>query len=154
MVVSLTGLLLGWKKNTGGYILPSSAKGSSLQAEEWLSIAELQQRATAVLINEVDNQLSSEIDRIDVRPDKGMVKFTFKGHYQEIQLDCATGEVLNIGLRRSDFLEQLHDGSLVDRYLGTKFFKLFYTTVMALALLTFTITGFWLWLGPRRMRQH
>ena len=29
-----------------------------------------------------------------------------------------------------------------------------YTTTMKLALVTFTITGFWLWYGPKRMRRN
>ena len=32
--------------------------------------------------------------------------------------------------------------------------KLAYTSVMGLALLGFTVTGFWLWYGPRRMRAR
>jgi len=69
-------------------------------------------------------------------------------------LDGATGEVLHVGKRNSDFIEQLHDGSYVDRLLGSDLgaFKLFYTTVMGSALFVFCVTGFWLWYGPKRMR--
>ncbi|MEJ2005854.1 MAG: hypothetical protein P8X57_13055 [Cyclobacteriaceae bacterium] len=57
--------------------------------------------------------------------------------------------------RRSDFIENLHDGSIVDNIANIPggYFKLFYTTLTGLALLTFTITGFWLWYGPKHMRK-
>ena len=50
----------------------------------------------------------------------------------------------------------IHDGSILDYYIATSNgqIKLFYTSIMGLALLTFTITGFWLWYGPKRMRKR
>jgi hypothetical protein len=87
--------------------------------------------------------------------DKGMVKFVFLDHFWGIQLDGATGKLLHIEKRRSDFIENIHDGSILDSYFKTngEQIKLFYTSIMGLALLTFTITGFWLWYGPKRMRK-
>ena len=40
--------------------------------------------------------------------------------------------------------------------LGTDYgqIKLVYTSIMGTALLIFTITGFWLWYGPKRYRAH
>lgn len=38
--------------------------------------------------------LDTVIDRIDVRPDKGVVKISFKDHYIGLQIDGATGKVL------------------------------------------------------------
>ena len=40
-VISISGLLLGWKKNSGGIILPKSAKGSSTVLNEWISLDSL-----------------------------------------------------------------------------------------------------------------
>jgi hypothetical protein len=94
------------------------------------------------------------LDRIDIRKDKGMVKFLFSDHFTGLQLDGATGNLLHIETRRSDYLEKVHDGSIIDFYLGTSgVFKLIYTTLMGVALLVFTITGFWLWYGPIRMKR-
>lgn len=152
LFISITGLLLGWKKDSKGYLLPSTQKGNSSVATDWLPLSDLQDQALYYL-DSLDNSLDSSIDRMDVRPGKGIVKFTFEEHYQELQLDLMTGQLLSFGKRRSDLLEQIHDGSIIDRRLGWKFFKLLYTTVSGLALFTFTITGFWLWYGPKRMRQ-
>ena len=152
-IVAITGLLLGWKKQTG--LLPPSQKGTSTNPADWLSIDSLRLKANTYLLDSIGSDLSTEIDRIDIRPDKGMVKMVYKGHYWGLQLDCTTGAVLQVDRRASDFMEQIHDGSILDLNLktGSDIFKLFYTSVMGIALLLFTITGFWLWYGPKRMRK-
>ncbi len=45
-------------------------------------------------------------------------------------------------------------GTIVDNLVGFSggTFKLAYTTIMGTALLIFTITGFWLWYGPKRFK--
>jgi hypothetical protein len=152
--ISISGLLLGWKKNSNGYILPETQKGTTADLKQWLPVDSLHTIACTTLHSEVSTDLSLEIDRIDMRKEKGSVKFVFVDSFYEIQLDGATGDVLSIGKRRSDFLENIHDGSLVDDYLGSEgYFKLIYTSLMGVSLLIFTITGFWLWYGPKRMRK-
>ncbi|KAA2219530.1 MULTISPECIES: PepSY domain-containing protein [Maribacter] len=155
LFISITGLLLGWKKNSNGLILAKTEKGTSTELMDWLPLETLKQNAQKIFRDSISTELSPEIDRIDVRPDKGILKFKFVDNYYGIQLDGATGNLLKIERRRSDFIEQVHDGSILDRYLGTSDgqIKLFYTTVMGLALLVFTITGFWLWYGPKRMKR-
>ncbi|MCC7222217.1 MAG: PepSY domain-containing protein [Chitinophagales bacterium] len=153
--VSVTGLLLGWKKHSNGLILPKSYKGTSTDLKDWLPIDSLHTIACSVLHNSVSKDLSLELERIDIRKDKGMVKFIFIDHFWGIQLDGATGQLLHIERRNSDIIENIHDGSILDYYFGTtdEQIKLVYTSVMGLALFTFTITGFWLWYGPKRMRK-
>ncbi len=155
-IMALTGLLLGLKKNTGGLIQARSYQGTSTDLNEWLPLEALRQQANTILRDSVSPTASLELDRIDVRQDKGMVKFIFAEGFRAIQLDGATGELLFIESRRSDFIEKIHDGSLVDYYLGTQGdpFKLIYSTTMALALLVFTVTGFWLWYAPRKARRR
>lgn len=154
-LISVTGLLLGWKKHSGGIILPKSHQGTSTDLKDWLPVDSLHKNACKILHDSVDASLSLEIERIDIRKDKGMVKFVFAEHFWGIQLDGATGKLLHIEQRRSDFIEKIHDGSLLDHYFHTSNtqIKLIYTSIMGLALLTFTVTGFWLWYGPKRMRK-
>jgi hypothetical protein len=153
-IVAITGLLLGWKKHTGGVILPKSYEGTSTDLKDWLTIDSLHTIACNVMHDSISSTLSLNLERIDIRKDKGMVKFVFNDHYWGIQLDGATGKLLHIEKRRSDIIENIHDGSILDHYFGTggEQIKLVYTSVMGFALLTFTITGFWLWYGPKRMR--
>lgn len=154
--VAITGLLLGWKKHSGGLILAKSYEGTSTDFKQWLPLDQLHQIACKVLHDSVSRNLSLELDRVDIRKDKGMVKFVFVADYWGIQLDGATGKLLHLERRRADFIENIHDGSILDKYLGTsnQQIKLVYTTIMGLALLTFTITGFWLWYGPKLMRRQ
>lgn len=154
-VIAVSGLLLGWKKHSGGLILPKSYRGTSVALRDWLPLDSLHRRACAILHDSVSADLDLELERIDVRPDKGMVKFVFIDHYWGVQLDGATGELLHIERRRSDIIENIHDGSIMDYAAGTsgEWIKLVYTSIMGLALLTFTVTGFWLWYGPKRMRR-
>jgi hypothetical protein len=147
-----TGLLLGWKKATG--LLPKTAKGTSGTSQQWVSLDSLQQVAQRYARQEL--KLSDEIDRIDVRPQKGIAKIVFVQHFTELQLDCTTAAVLSVTTRRSDFIEKIHDGSILDFLLGSdgETAKLTYTTLLALGLLLLSFSGFWLWLNPLRIRRQ
>lgn len=155
LIVSLSGLLLGWKKNSNGLILPKSHQGSSTELKDWLPIDTLHNIACRTLHDSIDANLSLELKRIDARPEKGMVKFVFTEHFWEIQIDGATGKILHTDQRFSDLIENIHDGSILDYLFHTKnnVLKLIYTSFMGVSLLTFTITGFWLWYGPKVMRK-
>jgi uncharacterized iron-regulated membrane protein len=154
-IVSITGLLLGWKKNSGGYLLPDSVQGTSKNLNEWLSIDSLHNIATTYFVDSVAPGASTKLERIDIRNEKGMVKFVFEHDFLGLQLDGVTGKILLVEKRRSDFVENIHDGSIIDKHFGTgNIIKLIYTSVMGIALLLFTVTGFWLWYGPKRMRKQ
>ena len=154
-IIGITGLILGWKKNSNGLILPKSEEGTSTQLSNWLPLDQLQDIAFKTLLDSIDKNIDLNLQRIDARPEKGMIKFVFDNHYWGVQLDGATGDLLAITKRRSDFFENIHDGSILDIIFGTKgeIIKLIYTTIMGSALLIFTITGFWLWYGPKRMKK-
>jgi uncharacterized iron-regulated membrane protein len=155
-IIAITGILLGWKSHSTNLIIPQSYKGSSVDLQNWLPIDSLHKKALLILKDSISSDLSADLDRIDIRKNKGMVKFIFENHTWEIQLDGATGNVLNIGKRHSDFIEDLHDGIILDTWFNTssKPFRVIYTSIMGLALLLFTITGFWLWYGPKRLKKH
>ncbi|MDO5980539.1 PepSY-associated TM helix domain-containing protein [Flavivirga spongiicola] len=154
--ISITGVLLGWKKHSNGIILPKSHYGTSTDLKEWIPIDSLHIIACKTLQDSISTNLSLELDRIDMRKDKGIVKFVFSDHYWGVQIDGATGNVLSVRRRNSDIIENIHDGLILDRYFNTsgKQIRLVYTSIMGLALLTFTITGFWLWYGPKQMKKR
>jgi uncharacterized iron-regulated membrane protein len=153
--ISTTGLVLGWKKNTNGYLLAKSHKGKSSELSQWLSFDSLHAVDVKALQESVSSELSPEVDRIDARPEKGMVKIVFADHYWAVQLDASTGKVLHMERRRADFIEHLHDGSYFDKLVGSdsQAIKLGYTSVMGLSLLMLTVSGFWLWYNPKRIRK-
>jgi hypothetical protein len=156
IIVSGTGLLLGWKKNSNGFLLAENRQGTSTDMSRWQSMDSLHRSAIRLLRDSVDPALSQTTDRIDVRPEKGMVKFTFKGHFHAIQIDAATGHMLSTEIRRADWIEKLHDGSILDQYLISdgQPFKLTYTTITSVGLMLLSFTGFWLWYNPRRIRRR
>ncbi len=156
IIIAVSGLLLGWKKHSAGFILPISYQGTSSDLHAWLPLDSLHKCALQILQDSFSSSISTKIERIEVRQDKGMLKFVFADRYIGMQLDGATGTLLHIEQRRSDVIENIHNGSILDKYLGTSNgqIKLVYTSVMGLALLTFSLTGFWLWYGPKRMRQR
>ncbi|MCK5539143.1 MAG: PepSY domain-containing protein [Bacteroidales bacterium] len=155
LVMSVSGILLGWKKNSAGLIQAPTVKGISNDASNWLSIDSLQKLAIIAYGDSISSSFLPKINRLDIRPDKGMAKVIFEDAYWGLQIDCTTGEILQIERRYSDFIEQLHDGSIVDDMFGFESgaFKLFYTAFTGLALLLFSATGFWLWYSPFRIRK-
>ena len=154
-IVGVTSILLGWKKDSEGYLLPETQSGSTSNLEEWLSLKELNNIAQSTLRDTLNTEVIPVLDRMEIRKEDGVVKFSYKNTYDGLQLDGATGKVLSFGTRRSDFIENLHDGSILDTIFKTEsgIFKLTYTSILGTALLLFTITGFWLWYGPKRLKK-
>lgn len=60
-IVAVTGLLLGWKKNSNGLLLAKSYKGSSTLSKDWLSVDSLSKQAVYYL-KQSDSSLSTHID--------------------------------------------------------------------------------------------
>ncbi len=153
--VGITSILLGWKKNTNGWLQAKTETGISTDIHKWKTMGEIMEIAQNKMKDTLASRQSIEIDRIDVISDKGIIKISFKNHYWGLQIDATSGKVLKKEWRTSDFIEQLHDGSILDVIFntGTHFFKIAYSTLMGLALITFTFTGFWLWYGPKRLKK-
>ena len=91
----------------------------------------------------ISPKLSPEIDRIDIRPEKGIAKFICKKAYRGIQVDATTGALLLIEKRHSDLMEDIHDGSILDSVFGTdgEEIKSSYTAIMGLSLFLLVISG-------------
>jgi len=105
LLVILTGMLLLLKKESS-WIQPVSQRGSSQElALKFDQVLEIAKTVPEAHIGSWD-----DIDRLDVRPAKGMVKVRAENRW-EIQIDTRTGEILQVAYRRSDLLESLHDGS-------------------------------------------
>ncbi len=105
LVILCTGLLLQLKKEVA-WIQPVEHRGAgtvpSLGFDALLGIV----RA----IPEAEVVTWDDIHRLDVRPDRGIIKVTARNRW-EVQVDAALGTVLQVAYRRSDLIESLHDGS-------------------------------------------
>jgi len=145
IIILITGILLLLKKDVA-WIQPPSQKGSSQELK--LSFEEI--LAVVSKVPDVNLKEWKDIDRLDVRPKKGLIKVRGKNDW-EVQLDSKTGEVLQVAERRSDFIESIHDGSYFHDYV-----KLGLFLPVAILLVGIWGTGLYLFLSPYmgRKRQY
>ena len=148
VISSITGVLLALKKDVN-IIQPPTQKGVSKDLAEWKSLDEISRLAEKTFHEVYPDQKENKIDRLDVRPSKGIVKVLFKEGNWEVQIDGKSGEIKSIAKRYSDWIESLHDGSIV-----SDGFKLVSMNFLGIGLLFLILTGVWLWYGPRRVRKE
>lgn len=105
LLVLVTGLLLQLKKQLPWVQPPEQRTEQSVPT---VSMQQILDAAMSVPEAQIDSW--EDIDRLDVRPGKGIVKVSANNRW-EVQVHLGTGEVLQHAYRRSDLIEQLHDGS-------------------------------------------
>ena len=110
-------------------------------------MAELATLSEKALYQQYPEQKNNTIDRLDVRPSKGIAKVLFEEGNWEVQIDGKTGKIKSIAKRYSDWIESLHDGSII-----SDLFKLVSMNILGLGLVFMVVTGLWLWYGPKRYR--
>ena len=142
LLVIGTGLLLMLKKDVA-WIQPPTQRGSTKE----LGVSFDQILASAKSVPEAGIEGWEDIDRLDVRPSKGMLKVRANNRW-EIQVDAVTGEVLQTAYRRSDFIESLHDGSFFHDKV-----KLFIFLPSGVILLLLWVTGIYLFVQPYLLRR-
>ncbi len=143
LVILLTGVLLQVKKHWF-WVQPPTISGSTSELQiPWERVLEI-----VASVPEADVKSWEDVDRLDVRPGKGMLKVRCKNRW-EVQIDTSTGAVLSSALRRSDLIESLHDGSWFH-----PFAKLGLFLPTALVLTALWVTGVYLWLLPHVIRRR
>lgn len=105
LCVLLSGVLLQLKKQSP-WIQPATMKGA--ERPPMLSFSKILEISQSVTEAQIDSW--DDIDRLDFRPSKGMVKIRAKNRW-ELQVDTSTGQILQVAFRRSDLIESIHDGS-------------------------------------------
>lgn len=133
LVVIVTGVVLQLKKESA-WVQPPTMSGTGDQPV--LSFDQILAATQAVPEAEVSSW--GDIDRLDVRPSKGMLKVRCNNRW-EVQLDAKTGDVLQVAYRRSDLIESIHDGSFFHENV-----KLWIFLPSAVVLLGLWITGMYL----------
>lgn len=151
LVIGVTAILLAWKKEI--QLIPKTQSTRVENSGDWISLEQMINIGQAFVKDSLGK--SDLIDRVDVRPDKGIAKIVFKKHFTEIQIDGFSGEILSINQRNSDLVEKIHDGSILDFLLDSdaESSKIIYSTVTSLVLIFLCITGFYLWFNPRKMKR-
>jgi uncharacterized iron-regulated membrane protein len=137
LLVIVTGLLLQTKKQFA-WVQPPTQRGSTDSPSiSWAAVLKI-----SVGIEEAQVNNWNDIARLDVQPQKGLIKIQCQNHW-EIQIDAGSGEVLQSSYRRSDLIESLHDGSFF-----TEAAKLWIFLPNGLVLLGLWISGVYLWWLP------
>ncbi len=141
-VIIVSGIILQLKKESS-WIQPSTQKGSGRVPTLGFD------RVLAVVKSVPEAEVLSwdDIDRLDVRPGKGMLKVRCKNSW-EIQVDSHSGEILQIAYRRSDLIESIHDGSFFDDRV-----KLWVFLPTAVVLAVLWGTGLYLFLLPHLAKR-
>lgn len=151
LLISISGFLLGLKDELG--LKPETQTTNSLNQSNWISIQKLDSISKTYAINVLE--IDSEIDRIDIRPDKGVAKVLFKKNFEELQLDLESGEVLSVAKRADNFIERLHDGSIIDFYFTeNNISTITYVTIISLSLIFMIYSGYLLWANPRKIKRN
>jgi len=145
LISSITGILLAWKKNFD-VLQPPTSKGVTTEMSDWQPVEAL----SKIAVSAVDSLGldASNLDRIEYRPAKGIAKVIFDTGSWEVQVDATNLEVLSVAKRHSDWIEHLHDGSII-----SDGFKLISMNYLGIGLLVLLITGIWLWLGPKKIKR-
>ena len=138
LIIIVTGIFLQMKKDFV-WIRPETTTGQisndpSISFEQILDIAKT--------IKEAEISSWEDIDRLDVRIGKGIVKVRSNNRW-EIQIDTHSGEVTQVAYRRSDLIEQIHDGSWFHDKV-----KLWIFLPSGIILFVLWITGFYMVLLP------
>ena len=100
LIISITGVFLQLKKEIY-WIQPPTVSGD-LPNNPSISFEEILEAAKTVKETNIDSW--NDIDRLDVRIDKGIVKVRSKNRL-EVQVDTNSGEVVQVAYRRSDIIE-------------------------------------------------
>ena len=88
-----------------------------------------------------------DIERIDIRPDKGIAKIKSKNNW-EIQIDIETTEIYATNYRRSDVIESIHDGSFFSEIVKYGWFL-----PSGILLLILSLTGIYMFFIPILKRR-
>ena len=138
LIISITGIFLQLKKEID-WIQPPTVSGD-LPNNPSISFEEILEAAKTV--KETNIESWNDIDRLDVRIEKGIVKVRTKDRW-EVQVDTYSGKVVQVAYRRSDIIEEIHDGSWFHENI-----KLLIFLPSGIILFILWITGFYMVLLP------
>lgn len=152
-MVSLTGLMLGWKSLFSTTVFSMTVAVNKHETHHWLPLDSLEQAAKNALLQHV-NVTAGHSDKAEARLSAGYVDFQFKPDYY-VRVEGAKGIVMLIEHRYGGWIQDIHDGAIVDGWLTNKagISKKLYSSILGIALLLLSISGFYLWYKPILIRK-
>ena len=143
LVIISTGILLQTKKQWS-WVQPTEQRGTGTSpAIDLNGILASVQAVSELAVTGWD-----DINRLDVRPGRGVVKVWLHSGW-EVQVDLGTGRVLQSAYRRSDLIESIHDGSFIAGDLT----KLGIFLPAGIVLLCMWLTGLWMFWLPFSVKR-
>ena len=141
-IIIFSGIVLQLKK-VSPYVQPPTQSGAG--TEPAIGFDRILEVVKTVPEAEIESW--EDVDRLDVRPSKGVVKVRCKNRY-EVQIDTETAQILHVAFRRSDLIESIHDGSYFNEH-----FKLWVFLPAGIVLAALLITGVHHFLRPHLARR-
>ena len=141
-VIIFSGIVLQLKK-VSSYVQPPTQSGAGTEP----AIGFDRILVVARTVPEAEIETWEDVDRLDVRPGKGVVKVRCKNRY-EVQIDAETAEILQVAFRRSDLIESIHDGSFFNEH-----FKPWVFLPAGIVLALLLVTGVHLFFLPYLARR-
>ena len=141
LVIFTTGILLQLRKDWA-WVQPTEQKGSAKVP----TVPPAQLLAACQANPDTGVKDWADVSRIDYRVSKGIVKVTTKSGL-EVQIDSATGTVLQVAVRRSDWLVDLHEGEWFSPAV-----KYYVFLPSGFVLLFLWVSGVYLFFHPRWVR--
>jgi uncharacterized iron-regulated membrane protein len=144
VVVIITGILLQLKKQLP-FVQPIERAGVTHEP-----VATPAQYLEAIKWGKLDGAVTwKDVQRVDIRPSKGIAKVILKSDV-EYQIDLGSGHILQREIRRSDFIESLHDGS----FFAGDISKLGVFLPAAIGLLVLWVSGIYMFWLPIIVKQR
>ena len=143
LIVIVSGILLQTKKQFE-WIQPIELRGASKTPT--ISLPQVLEISKTVA--EAEIKTWDDINRLDVRPSRGMLKVRANNNW-EIQIDTATGAILQTAYRRSDIIETIHDGSFFHDWV-----KMWIFLPAGIVLLLLWLTGIYLFALPYLVKRR
>ena len=142
IIMVASGVMLQLKKQSN-WIQPNVEITSSSKPVMLQSYLE-----AAISVKEANVSSWDDIERIDIRPGKGIAKLKSKNNW-EIQIDIETAEIYATNFRRSDIIESIHDGSFFSEAVKYGWFL-----PSGILLLFLSLTGIYMFFIPILKRRR
>jgi uncharacterized iron-regulated membrane protein len=151
--IAITGVMLGWKYLFTTTIFDNKKIKAETSLHKWLPLDSLETLASKELYEKTNNKFE-QAENIQLRPSKGYINFIFKRNYS-IQVDGASGAPIHIEQKNGSIIQDIHDGAIIGGWFNLRsgLSKTVYATIMGLALLFLTVSGFYLWWKPRQVKK-
>jgi uncharacterized iron-regulated membrane protein len=146
MLTAASGLLLLVKKRFA-WIQPPVAVGAAGTPEQLRPLADVYGAVFALGLPQLRSE--ADIARIDFRPDQRVHKVVSVHGDVEVQVCAVTLRTSGPAVRRSDWLERVHDGSWAGDWLHG-----IVMPFVALAVLFLAASGYVMWAWPKLRRRR